>query len=58
MRSCSEPDIDPILLVLHGSNRHDQMNLNFWKNVTMSGDEIIRLGGDLTRSHIEEWGES
>ena len=34
------------------------MNLNFWKDVTMSGDEIIRLGGDLTRSHIEEWGES
>ena len=33
MRSCSEPDIDPILLVLHGSNRHDQMNLNFWKDV-------------------------
>ena len=58
MRSCSEPDTDPILLVLHGSNRHDQMNLSFWNDVTMSGDEIIRLGGDLTRSHIEEWGES
>lgn len=58
MRSCSEPDTDPILLVLHGSNRHDQMNLNVWNDVTMSGDEIIRLGGDLTRSHIEEWGES